>query len=267
MTVVLGSCLFITLTCLFLILGYLTYRGASSLSWTFFTNLPVDVPSGLGNAVVGSAMLVGLATAWAVPVGILAAIYLAEYRRSRLGPVVRFVGELLGGVPSIILGIFGYAVLVIPFGFSAWAGALALGVMMIPIIMRASEESLRLVPQTLRNASYALGASTWQTITRVIVPAALPAIITGVFLAVARIAGETAPLLLTAYNSNYWPVSPNERTPYLTYYIFKYARSDDPAEQQLAWAAAVVLLAFIILLNIGIRLLTGKRVVLAARAD
>jgi phosphate transport system permease protein len=267
MTGVLGSCLFITVGFLFLILGYLAYRGSSALSWEFFTNLPVDTPPGLGNALVGSLMLVGLATAWAVPVGIAAAIYLAEYRTSRLVPVVRFVGELLGGVPSIILGMFAWGLLVVPFDFSAWAGAFALGVMMIPIVMRASEEALKLVPQTIRHASYALGASSWQTIVRVVVPASLPAIITGVFLAIARIAGETAPLLMTAYNTNYWPTSPNDRTPYLTYYIFTYARYDQPAEQQLAWSAAVVLLAFIIVLNVGIRLLTGKRVVLASQAD
>jgi phosphate transport system permease protein len=267
MTGVLGLCMVIIVIPLFMILTYITYRGASSLSLSFFTHLPVDATPGLGNAVLGSAILVGMATVFAVPIGIIAAIYLAEYRSSRLVPAVRFVGELLGGVPSIILGIFGYALLVIPYGFSAWAGAFALGVMMIPIVMRASEESLKLVPQTLRNASYALGGASWQTAVRVIVPAALPAIITGIFLAIARIAGETAPLLLTAYNSNYWPSSPNERTPYLTYYIYTYARSDTPAEQQQAWAAAFVLLALIVVLNVGIRLITGKRVVLASRAD
>src|SRR5437868_12243362 len=151
----------------------------------------------MANALCGSAMMVGLATLFAVPIGVLAAIYLAEYRSDWFGPSVRFIGELLAGVPSIVIGIFGYAVVVQPLGhFSGWAGAFALGVMMLPIVMRASEEALKLVPTALRHASFALGASRWQTVTRVMVPAALPAIITAVFLAVARVAGETAPLLL-----------------------------------------------------------------------
>lgn len=267
MTGVLGVCLLTTVGPLFLILGYLAVRGVRSLNLAFFTNLPIDIPPGLGNALVGTGMLVGLATLFAVPLGILAAIYLNEYRTSRLAPVVRFVGELLGGVPSIIIGIFGYALLVMPFGFSGWAGAFALGIMMIPIVMRSSEESLKLVPKSLRNASYALGASTWQTVLRVLVPAALPAIVTGVFLAIARIAGETAPLLLTAYNSSFWPRTPSDRTPFLTYYIFTYSRSEWPEKQQLAWSAALVLLTVVMALNVGIRFLTGKRVVLASHAE
>jgi phosphate transport system permease protein len=211
-------------------------------------------------------MLVGLATLFAVPLALLAGIYLGEYPTGRLVPAVRFVGELLGGVPSIIIGIFGYALLVAPWGFSGWAGAFALGVMMVPIVMRATEEALKLVPHSLRDASYALGAATWQTILRVTVPAALPTIITGVFLAIARIAGETAPLLLTAYNYSFWPRSPGERTPFLTYYIYTYSRSDVPGEQQLAWSAALVLLALVMLLNVGIRLATGRRMFSAAQA-
>ena len=267
MTGVLGSCLCCTIGPLFMILGFVTYRGIGALNIAFFTNLPIDVPSGLGHALVGSGMLVGMATLFAVPIGLLAAIYLNEFRTSRLAGIVRFVGELLGGVPSIIIGIFGYACLVMPMGFSGWAGAFALGVMMIPIVMRSSEESLKLVPRSLRYASYALGAAAWQTVVRVIVPAALPAIITGIFLAIARIAGETAPLLLTANNSNFWPRSPGERMPFLTYYIYTYSRSDEPAEQRLAWSAALVLLMFVMILNVGIRSLTGRRAVLASRAD
>jgi phosphate transport system permease protein len=271
MTVVLGACLFLTLGVLFLILGYITYRGLSAVNLDFFTNLPVpkgEPHGGLAHALYGSALLVGLASLFAVPLGILGAIYLAEYRTHRLVPTVRFVAELLGGVPSIVIGIFAYALLVAPLGhFSGWAGAFALGVMMIPIVLRASEESLKLVPESLRNASYALGAARWQTVLRVTVPAALPAIITGVFLAVARIAGETAPLLLTAYNSNYWPRSPGDRTPFLPYYIYYYSRSGDPDWERQAWAAALVLLAVVMALNVGIRLLTGRRVLLASRAD
>jgi phosphate transport system permease protein len=267
MTWVLGGCLLLILVPLFHILGYITWRGFGDLSLAFFTNLPGEAPPGLGHALLGSALMVGLATVAAVPVGILAALYLTEYRRGPLAPVVRFVGELLGGVPSIVLGVFAYALLVMPLGFSAWAGAFALAVMMVPVVMRASEESLKLVPPTLRNASYALGATHWQTVVRVIVPASLPAIITGILLAMARVAGETAPLLFTAYNSNFWPESPGERTPFLTYYIYTGALGDDPAYERLAWAGAVVLLAFVMLVNVGIRLLAGQRVVQASRAD
>src|SRR5205823_11210976 len=222
----------------------------------------------MANALVGSATLVGLAVLFAVPVGLLAAIYLSEYRSKRLGPTVRFIGELLGGVPSIVIGIFAYYVVVKPMGhFSGWAGAFALGVLMIPIVMRASEEALKLVPQSIRDASYALGASRCQTVLRVVVPAALPAIITAVFLAIARVGGETAPLLLTASSNQYWPSSPNDFTPYLPVYIFTYAMSPYEDWHRQAWAAALVLMAVVMLLNVGIRSLTGKRALLASRAE
>jgi phosphate transport system permease protein len=271
MTGVLGGTLAITLGPLFLILGYLVFQGVGSLNWDFFTNLPKpagEPGSGLAHALVGSAILVSLATVGAVPLGILAAIYLAEYRASRMTPAVRFVGELINGVPSIIIGTVVYALMVIPMGHnSGWAGAVALGIMMIPIVMRTGEESLKLVPSSLRNASYALGASQWQTIGRVILPAALPAIITGVFLAVARIAGETAPLLLTASTSDYMPRSPNDSMPSLPMSIYNFTISPGEEEHRMAWAAALVLLCLVMLLSAGIRLLTGKRVVLASRAD
>jgi phosphate transport system permease protein len=285
MTAVLGLSLFVTIGPLFLILSYLIYEGLGSINWDFFVRLPKppgESGGGLANALVGSAMLVGIATIGAVPLGILAAIFLAEYRPSRLIPAVRFVGELLNGVPSIIIGTVAYALLVQPLkiqipwlgmsaytrgGFSGWAGSFALGIMMIPIVMRTSEESLKLVPSSLRNASYALGATQWQTILKVIVPAALPAIVTGVFLAIARIAGETAPLLLTAFGNQFWPRSPSDPTPSLPVYIYKYSTSAEPDWNRQAWAAALVLLTAVVLLSAGIRLLTGKRVILASRAE
>jgi phosphate transport system permease protein len=269
MTFVMSVCLFVTLTPLFLILGYILVRGVPGLSWAFFTQLP-EPPGeggGLAHAILGSGMIVGLATLAAVPLGILAAIFLAEFRTARSVPAVRFVGEILAGVPSIIIGIYAYSLCVGSRHFSAWASAFALGVIMIPIVLRTTEEALRLVPQSLRNASHALGASHWQTVVRVILPAALPAIITGVFLAIARIAGETAPLLLTAYGSSFFPRSINERTPFLPKYIFDYARSGYPAWEQQAWTAALVLLSVVMVLNVGIRMVTGGRVVNAARAD
>jgi phosphate transport system permease protein len=279
MTGVLALCLVITCVPLFLILGYVAYKGVGSLSWDFFFKLPKpqgEEGGGLAQAIVGSGILVGLATLLALPAGLLAAIFLSEYRTSRIVSSVRFFGELLGGVPSIVIGTFVYALvrLFIDVGmlrpreqFSGWAGALALAIMMIPILMRASEEALKLVPQALRNASYALGAHQWQTVLRVAVPAALPAIITGTFLAIARIAGETAPLLMTAFGNDRWAFSPTEKMGFLPLYIYQYSMSGDARFESQAWAAALVLLAFVMLLNVGIRLLTGKRVVLASRAE
>ncbi len=275
MRCVLAGCQLITVIPLFLILSYITARGAPGLDLNFFTKLPNDSPHrGLAHALVGSAILVGLATAFAVPVGVVTAIFLTEYRRHRLAHPIRFVADLLSGVPSIVIGIFGFAVLVNPFwsdqrwGFSAWAGAFALGVMMLPVVIRASEEAMRLVPRSLREASYALGASQAQTVLKVVLPAAIPAIITGVFLAIGRIAGETAPLILTARGSQFFPRSASDSTPSLPFYIYefsKYAPGSD--EIRLAWAAAFVLIVVIVSLNVGVRLIAGKRVVAAARAD
>jgi phosphate transport system permease protein len=267
MTLVLGACLVVTLIPLFHIFGYITFRGFRSVSLEFFTHLPNDDVPGLGHAVLGSAIMVAMAAVVAVPIGLLAALFLTEYRTHRLAPLVRFVNELLNGVPSIIVGIFAYALLVRPFGFSAWAGATALAIIMIPIVVRSAEEALKLVPVALRNGSYALGASHAQTVVRVVVPTALPTIITGIFLAIARIAGETAPLLFTAFASSFWPRSLSSRMPNLPYYIYNYSLSDDPELQRLAWAGALVLLVLVMLLNVGIRLITGKRVLQATRAD
>jgi phosphate transport system permease protein len=278
MTGVLTSSVILTVGPLFFILGYLLYKGVGSLSWSFFTELPVPIGEpggGMANALYGSGMLVGLATLFAVPVGLLAAIYLAEYKNGRLAHAVRFIGELLGGVPSIVIGIFGYSLIVLPLQsatggevtFCGWAGAFALAVMMIPIVMRASEEALKLVPKPLRHASTALGATDWQTIVRITVPAALPAIITAIFLAIARIAGETAPLLLTAGDNRFWPTSPSDFTPSVPVFIYKYSGSPYPDWHTKAWAAALVLMIVVLMLNFGIRWITGKRVILASRAD
>jgi phosphate transport system permease protein len=277
---VLGLCLVLTCVPLFLIVGYITFRGAGAINWDFFTKLPVpfgEKGGGLANALLGSALLVGTSTLFAVPTGLLAAIYLAEFRPTRLGSMVRFFGELLNGVPSIVVGTFVYALvhwlihsagLISPrYQFSGWAGIFALYCMMLPIVMRASEEALKLVPQALRNASHALGAYHWQTVIRVSVPAALTAIITGAFLAIARIAGETAPLLMTAFGNDGFSSGPSDKTPFLPLYIYYYSTSGNKPWEDQAWAAALVLLAFVMLLNVGIRFLTGRRVVLAGHAE
>jgi phosphate transport system permease protein len=270
MTVALSASFIATLVPLFLILGFIVVRGASGISIAFFTELPAppgQPGGGLAHALVGSARLVALAAIVAMPLGLLAAIALAEFRTSRFGSAVRFVGELLGGVPSIIIGIFGYAVIVNAFDpprFSAWAGSFALGVMMLPIVLRASEEALRAVPAGLRHASSALGAAQWQTIVRVVLPAALPGITTGAVLAIARIAGETAPLLLTAYGSSFFARSFDDPTPFLPKYIYNYATSGFAYQEQQAWTAALVLLAIVVVLNLSIRLVASRS---AARAE
>ena len=277
MTGVLGVCLFVTISFLLLILGYLLVRGVGALitpeggfNWAFFTNLPAPVGErggGMANALFGSFVLVGLASAFAVPIGILAAVYLAEYRSERLGPTVRFIGELLAGVPSIVIGVFGYYLVVQPMGhFSGWAGSFALGVIMIPIVMRATEEALRLVPTTLRHASYALGASHWQTVVKVTLPAALPAIITAVFLGIARVVGETAPLILTAFNNMHWPSSPNDAMPSLPYFIYEFSKSPFEDWLQQGWAAALVLIVVVMILSFGVRLIMGRRVIATRQA-
>jgi phosphate transport system permease protein len=276
MTVVLWACQLLTVVPLFLILGYITYKGAGQVTGAFFTNLPNDEPPGLYHALIGSVTLVGLASVFAIPVGILAAVLLSEYRTNPLAAPVRFVAELLGGVPSIVIGVFAYALLVYPFwlspgqrgwGYSAWAGAFALGVMMLPVVIRSAEEAMRLVPNSLREASYALGSSRRQTVLKVVIPAALPAVITGVLLAVGRVAGETAPLILTARGSQYLARSLSDPTPSLPYYVYDFATKPDEVRKNLAWAGAFVLVVVVLFLNVGTRLLAGKRVVAAARAD
>lgn len=278
MTGVLALCLLVALIPLFLILFHVVRLGASSISWDFFTQTPKPLstgsPGGLKHALVGSVMLVGMTLIFAVPLGVLTAIFLAESQAYRLTAFVRFVTEVLGGVPSIVLGIFAYAVFVVPPflqvdrpSFSAWAGSFALTVMMIPVVVRASEEALRMVPPTLRQASFALGANYWQTVVRVLIPAALPAILTGIILAASRIAGETAPLMLTAGGSNFMPKGPGYPTPFLPWYIFKYSTSAEPEYQRLAWSAALVLLLTVMVLNIVTRVLSGKRLISASRAD
>jgi phosphate transport system permease protein len=270
MTGVLALCLAITGGLLLFILLFLVYHGVGALNWDFFVNNPAPVGEpggGMANALFGSFMLVGLASAFAIPVGILAAVYLAEYRSDRLGPVVRFIGELLAGVPSIVIGIFTYFLLVRPMGSnSAWSGAFALGVMMIPIVMRTTEEALRLVPASLRHASYALGASQWQTVLKVTLPAALPAVVTAIFLAIARVVGETAPLIFTAASNSGWPRSPNGPTPSLPIFIYNYAQSASDDWRRQGWAAALVLLTVVMLLSFGVRLVTGRRAIATRQA-
>ena len=249
-----GLCAVVAVSVLFLILGYLVYHGGTSVSWHFFTKLPAPVGEsggGMANAIVGSAKLLLLATVIGVPFGFLGAIYLAEFSGTTTAFVVRYAADLLNGVPSIVIGIFAYSVAVLPFKhFSALAGGFALGLMMIPITLRSTEEFLRSVPGALREGAMALGASKWKTIVTVIVPAAYRGILTAILLAFARVAGETAPLLFTAFGNRFWSPGWNQPISSLPVMIYNYAISPYEDWHRQAWAAGLVLLGLILVINI-----------------
>jgi phosphate transport system permease protein len=260
----LGICVAFTLfilTLLVLVTGYLAVRGIGSLSLGFFTDLPsgrVNVPGGMKHALVGTGVLVALASLIGIPVGMLCGVYLAEYSASSyLARPVRFIADVLTGVPSIVVGILGYELLVVPLGhFNGYAGALALAFIMVPIVARTTEEMLRLVPNSYREASIALGATKARTILTVVIPAATGSIVTGVMLAIARVAGETAPLLFTALGSRLLTLDPNHPFPSLTVQIYTYATGPYVAQRQLAYAGMIVLIALVFVLNLAIRYFT-----------
>lgn len=238
-------------------------RGAPGLSLGFFLERPVpvgDPGGGVGNAIVGTLLMVGLASLVAIPVGVGTGVFLAEQGGGKLGSAVRFVTEVLSGVPSIVVGIVAYGLLVVPMGrFSALAGAAALSLLMVPPLARASEEFVRLVPSTLREASLALGVPRWRTSLQVVLRTALPGLLTAVLLAVARAAGETAPLLFTALNNQYWNTRPDQPTASLTVQIFNYAISPYEEWHQKAWSAALVLLLVVGALSLIARVLARGR--------
>jgi len=257
-----GICAIVAVAVLFFILGYLVYHGGASISWNFFTKLPAPVGEsggGMANAIVGSAKLLLLAALIGVPIGFLGAIYLAEFSGSTVAFVVRYAADLLNGVPSIVIGIFAYSLAVLPFKhFSTLAGGLALGVMMIPITLRSTEEFLRAVPRALREGAMALGASKSKTIATVIVPAAYRGILTAILLAFARVAGETAPLLFTAFGSRFWSPGWNQPTASLPVMIFTYAIAPYEDWHRQAWAAGLVLLGLILVINILARAILSR---------
>jgi phosphate transport system permease protein len=257
----------LTVSVLFFILGYIVWNGGRDLSWNFLTKLPKPVGEtggGMANAIVGTGKLLLLASVFGLPIGFMAGIYLAEFGGSTLTFLVRYTTDLLNGVPSIVMGIFAYTLVVLPMHhFSALAGGLALGVMMIPIAVRSSEESLRLVPKTLREGAMALGASKWRAILTVVIPAAIRGIVTGTMLDLARVAGETAPLLFTAFNNRFWSSGWNRPTASLPVMIFTYAISPYDDWHRQAWAAGLVLLAVVLLANITARLILSRRLSMA----
>jgi len=244
-------------------------QGAPGLSWGFFVHLPAPVGEpggGVGNSIVGTGLLVGLASLVALPVGIGAGVFLAEKGDGKLGELVRFASEVLSGVPSIVVGIVAYGLLVVPMKrFSALAGAAALALLMIPTLARSTEEFVRLVPRALREASLALGVPAWRTSLSVVLRTALGGIVTAVLLAVARAAGETAPLLFTALNNQYWNLRPDQPTASLTVQIFNYAISPYEDWHSKAWTAALVLLMLVGGLNLLARLLSRNRMMEGAR--
>jgi phosphate transport system permease protein len=257
-----GVCTLMTISILLFILGYLFWNGARSLSWSFFTQLPAPVGEtggGMANAILGSGKVLLLATLIGVPIGFLGGVFLAEYGGRTYSFVVRYMTDLLNGVPSIVIGIFVYTLIVARVKqFSALAGGVALGIMMIPIAVRSTEEFLRAVPVALREGAMALGASKARTIATVVIPAAMRGIVSGMMLDLARVAGETAPLLFTSLGNAFWSPGWNQPTATLPVMIFTYAISPYKDWHQQAWAAGFVLLTLVLLINIAARLVVAR---------
>jgi phosphate transport system permease protein len=247
---------------LVLVLSFVISQGLQAVNLDFFTHMPRPVGEtggGMANAIVGTLMLTGLASLMAIPIGVLSGVYMSEYAGTRLAVAVRFAADTLNGVPSIVIGVFAYGIAVLPFQrFSALAGGVALGTMMIPIIARTTEELLLLVPAALREGALALGATRARAVFTVIVPAALPGIVTGIVLALARIAGETAPLLFTSFNNRFFSTSLTQPISSLTVQVFSYAISPYEDWHRQAWAGALVLVLFVLICSLLARLATER---------
>lgn len=257
------TCAVLVISPLALILFYLLKRGVSALNWDFFTKLPAPVGQaggGMGNAIVGTLELMLLASVLGVPVGVLGGVYLAEYGRDRVNDWIRFWADVLNGVPSIVWGMVAYALVVVPFKtFSAYSGGLALGFIMIPLVLRTTEEVLVLVPRSYREAALALGLPHWKMIVRIILPTALKGLVTGVLLAMGRVAGETAPLLFTAFGNRFWSQHLSEPIAALPLQIFAYAISPYDDWHRQAWAGALVLIFLVFALSAGVRLYSQRQ--------
>lgn len=245
-----------------LILFYVVSRGIGSLNLDFFRHMPAPVGEpggGMSNAILGSLIVTGLGAVFAIPIGVLSGVYAAEFRGTRFASAARFAADTLNGVPSIVVGMFAYGIAVLPFKhFSALAGGIALGIMMIPLIMRTTEELLLLVPGTLREGALALGATRGRAVFTVVLPAALPGIVTGILLALARIAGETAPLLFTSFNNRFWSTDVTRPIATLTIQVFTYAISPYEDWHRQAWAGALVLVSMVLLCSVLARFATAR---------
>jgi phosphate transport system permease protein len=263
MSVAAMLCVLLALVPLFLIFSYTVGQGIGAINIDFFLQMPKPVGEtggGMANALVGTLILIGLGSILGLPVGIIAGIYLSEYGDNRFGTSVRFLTDVLSGIPSIVVGVVAYILVVIPMKtFSALAGGVALGILMIPMVTRTTEEMIRLVPQSYREAGLALGLPQWKTIVRIVLPTALKGITTGVILSIARAAGETAPLLFTALGNRFWSTSIKEPIASLTVFIYDYAKSPFEDWIQQAWAAALVLIVLIFFLNLLFRIATRGR--------
>lgn len=247
---------------LLLIIGYIAIRGFSSINFQFLTDTPKPVGEGggIGNSILGSAMMTLLAAVIGLPVGIAAGVYLAEYGRNWYGNTIRFVADTLIGIPSIIIGIFIYTLVVLPMGRqSGLAGGLALAVIMIPIVARTTEEMIKLVPSSMREGALALGAPQWRVSWNIVLPAAASGIATGAMLAIARVTGETAPLLFTALNSRFYNYYLDQPMSSLTVQIFNYATGPFEVEHAMAWAATLILVGTILIINVLVRTVTKRR--------
>ncbi|MCC5646322.1 phosphate ABC transporter permease PstA [Nostoc sp. CHAB 5824] len=269
MTVVAFICGVLALVPLLAVLSYVIIQGFGSLSPSVFFELPpkaLQPGGGFGNAILGTLLMVGIAALISIPFGVLAAIYITEFSSAIVARWVRFAANVLSGVPSIIAGVFAYGIVVLTLvklnlgSYSALGGGFALAILMLPIIVRTTDEALQLVSQDLRQASVGLGATNFQTVTQVVLPAALPAIVTGSTLAIARASGETAPLLFTALFSNFWPDGVFQPTASLAVLVYKYAISPFKNWQSLAWAASLILVLMVLITSIIARWATRKKV-------
>ena len=257
------ACAILVVVPLFLVLYHLVVNGFSSINWAFFTQLPKPVGEtggGMANAIVGTFILLAQAAVFGVPIGVLGGVFLSEYGSSHFNRWIRFTADVLNGVPSITWGMVVYALVVVPMkGFSALAGGIVLGMMMIPLVMRTTEEVLQLVPGGYREAALALGIAKWRAIVQIVVRTALKGIVTGVLLALARVAGETAPLLFTAFGNHFWTHKLTDPISAMPLQIFAYAISPYDDWHRQAWAGALVLVMFVLVINISVRLLTRDR--------
>jgi phosphate transport system permease protein len=261
-TLAAGAAVVLVLLPLGAIFAYLIYKGVGSINWAFLTQTPKPVGEaggGMANAIAGSAYVLAIASVMGVPIGIGAGIYLAEYGRNRFGDVIRFTADVLNGVPSIVVGIVAYGIVVLGQGhFSALAGGVALAIMMIPTITRTSEEMLLLVPNAVREAAYGLGVSRWRTTLSITLRTATSGVITGVMLAFARVAGETAPLLFTAFGNQYWNWKMNQPTAALSLQVYTYAISPFDEWHRQAWAGALILIVLIVVSVSAVRIAAGR---------
>jgi phosphate transport system permease protein len=257
-----GLCALAAAAALLAILGYVVFQGIHALTWSFITQIPrpVGIPGGgVANGIVGSLIIVGIATLLSVPVGLLTGIYLALFGRGFTAEMLRLLSDVLSGIPSIAIGLFAYTLLVAPFGhFSAFSASVAFAMLMLPLLIRTSEEAVRTVPRVVQEGAYALGLSTYATTIRVILPAARSAIITALLLAIARVTGETAPLLFTAFGSQFWELNPSNPMAELSLQIFTYAISPYEELHQQAWAGALLLILAVFVLSLAARLMLRK---------